>query len=108
MNEQGRRANLAGEGAAQCSDKLMASRELIWSECSLEQKIERLRDVLLQTRHLATGAAAMASSAEKVATEHLHGGRNGFVVMPPQRSNSGMVLESFDRPRGYKPFDPLA
>lgn len=50
----------------------LACREMNWAEMSLEQKIERLREVLMQAEHVAKDAESTASAALLLAQDHYH------------------------------------
>ena len=77
----------------------MASREKTWDECGIEQKVERLRTALQQTRDLAKAGAETASNAMEIASGHQHGANGEALVCPRIRS---------DNPFGHRRFDPLA
>jgi hypothetical protein len=51
----------------------MACREKLWAELGIEEKVERLREILRQTYHTAVAANEAAYTAQQLCGEHVHG-----------------------------------
>lgn len=64
-------AQLGGFRDAGC-DTVMAPREKRFGECGLEEKIERLRNVLQATDQRTDAALRIAQEAHELAHEHSH------------------------------------
>lgn len=80
---------MAGQGGgAECAKQ---ARDKTWSECSIEEKIDRLRIVLRVTNERATHSQRLAIEALDTGRRHEHGGQ-GQVVMPvPHGMNSPLA-----------------
>src|SRR5262245_11770143 len=63
-----------------------------WDECGLEEKVERLRSILLQTEQIGQIALQHSMEAVQIGTQHQHGER-GEVLMPIQRGNPAMQAD---------------
>jgi hypothetical protein len=80
-----------------------AQREKTWAECGLEEKVERLRFILQQTKSTAAYASQEANKAMRLASEHQH---NNFGAVLQPVYGGGNLAGGLERgPRG---FDPLA
>jgi len=74
-------AKEVGSGLAATLKEMEAERERSWSECGIEQKINRLRDALMTVAGQGQQAGAQSHEALKIAKAHQHGGR-GEVLLP--------------------------
>lgn len=81
------------------SNKAMAKRDKTWDECGIEEKVERLRMMLMRTRESAQYAAKNASAANDLAERHQHNHATGEVLRPVQRHGGAM--------EGGSSYDPL-
>lgn len=79
----------------------MPSREKTWDECGIEDKVERLRRVMREQKHMLDAAWRTASAASDLARQHQHNPSTGAVLSEVNRHGGG--AEAMGRS-----FDPLA
>ena len=84
---------------AESDYRAKASRSKTWDECSIEEKLERLRNEQRQSREALQYVAKTAVETQTVAERHQHNA-NGEVLVTPRSGHSGMV-------GGSSNFDPL-
>lgn len=93
-------AKLADQNANTACDA-RPQRTRLWHECGLEEKVDRLRGELMQSREAALYAAGTANRAESLSRRHQHSVHGEVLISADERSNSGIAA-------GRRSFDPLA